>query len=172
MKKTTRKVIALSVAAGFALTAVVGCDSPAQGEVSHTESVAAEPMAEETAPREGAHQEMQVQQEAPPQQPQGQVAQQQHPQMGQPAAAGEVTSEQLDEFAEAHKEVEKIQGEVQARLQGITTPEEAQEVQQEVIAQIQERVESTGMDFHDYMMLAQRMEQDVALQQRLMTRMQ
>lgn len=162
MKKTTRKAIALAAAAGFAFTAMAGCDAPEPTEPAVTEQAAEQPMAQQEA----------VQQEAAPAEaPQEMEQRQEPPQMGQPAAAGEVTSEQLDEFAEAFKEVQEIQGEVQERLQAVTSPEEAQQVQQEVVAQIQERVESTGMAFQDYMMLAQRLEQDPALQQRLESRL-
>lgn len=172
MKSKMKTLIAMMAASGFVLFGAVACDSPEQTEPPVTQEAAEQPMqqGQEQEAAAAEHHEGQAGEPAA-QEGMAQQAPPQHAQMGQPQHAEEVTSEQLDEFAEAFKEVQAIQGEVQERLQAVQSQEEAQQVQQEIVAQIQERVESTGMEFQDYMMLAQRLEQDPALQQRLESRL-
>ncbi|TXD36189.1 DUF4168 domain-containing protein [Lujinxingia vulgaris] len=79
---------------------------------------------------------------------------------------GEIDDEQVKAFAQAYVATQPVQAEVQQKMAGVQSPEEAQKVQQEAITQIQSAVEEAGMPFEEYAMFAQRLQQDTALQQR------
>ncbi len=181
-KKTTTRLLAIGLAMGLSFAGLTACDAPEQAESPLAE--APEPSGEQVqigepeAPGQAEAPGQPGQAEAPERPAPGEAPgapgeAQQPPQMAQPGGQmEEVDDSTLDEFAEAFTEVQKVQSELQAELQAVESPEEAQAVQQEVVAKIQEKVESTGMEFQEYMMLAQRLERDPELQQRLEQRMQ
>ena len=105
---------------------------------------------------------------APP--PQGappETAQGGQPPMGGAPEGEAVSDEELEAFAEAYLEVEDVQQELEAELHAAQSNEEAQEIQQRAIAEIRDAVEETGMDFETYGLIAQRLQQDPALIQRV-----
>ena len=92
---------------------------------------------------------------------------------GQPGMAGEVpqgepvSDEDLEAFAAAYLEVEDVQQELEAELHAAESNEQAQEIQQRAINEIRDAVEETGMDFESYGMIAQRLQQDPELIERV-----
>lgn len=81
--------------------------------------------------------------------------------------AGEVTDALLSDFAEAYVEVQAVQQQFESRLAGVESPEQAREIQQEAIGAIREKVESTGMEFDTYALVASRLQTDPELRGRL-----
>ncbi len=99
--------------------------------------------------------------DAPPPAPQG------HPGMGEAQAAEPVSDEEIEEFAAAYLQVEDVQEELEAELRAAESQEEAQAIQQRAMGEMQEAVNETGMDFETYAMLAQRLQGDPELIQRV-----
>lgn len=83
------------------------------------------------------------------------------------AAAANVDDQQLEQFATAYREVEDVQQDFEKQLQGVSSQEEAQEVQQKAVDVMRTRIESTGMPFEEYARLAQQIQTDPRLQDRL-----
>lgn len=192
---TTTIIIAFF--AGFAL--IIGstaCEAPEQPESPTTGPEEAPSQLEEDQRQEAA-----MDQAAPPSEAAGQPPQmgdgpedppqlelggdddlaaeggapaQQQPPAAPDSLQGEVTDEQLDRFAEAVEATNTLQQEqdLERRLHQADSPQEQQEIQQEFVSQLETEVEETGMSFVEYMSLAQRIEHDPALQQRLAERMQ
>lgn len=83
-----------------------------------------------------------------------------------------IDDEQLDDFADAFIQTQELGERVEAQMRQAQTQEEAQQIQQQALVELEQEVEATGMDFEEFLMIAERIERDPALQQRLETRLQ
>lgn len=93
--------------------------------------------------------------------------------MAPPQADSEpIDDETLDAFVDAYLHTEKFGQEVEQKMREAESYEEAQQIQEQAMADLEEEVESTGMDFQEFLMIADRLERDPDLQQRLETRLQ
>ena len=167
--KNLLKSIAMGLIISVGAFGLMACEAPAVADLPTMDEQRQEASAEMAAAP------AQEQEQAPAQE---QAQEQEPPQMGQPGqpehamGGAEVDDETLDEFADAFAEVQTIQGELAAQMQEAESAEEMRAIQEVAVEQIQERVESTGMAFQDYMMVAQQLERSPELQQRLQQRMQ
>lgn len=79
----------------------------------------------------------------------------------------ELTQEQLDQFVAISKELKTMQEGLKGEMASITSPEEFQEFQERVTAQVQEKVEEAGMEFETFLLITQRVAADPELQAEL-----
>src|SRR5690606_14828384 len=87
------------------------------------------------------------------------------PGQGADAAAAQVTDQQLESFAEAQEEVEKIRVKYTEKTQGEEDPQKVAEVQQEMQQEMVEVVEEKELDVNTYNRIAQLLPQSPSLQQ-------
>lgn len=168
-QKTLKQTLIIGIAASFGLAGFTGCDDPEEG---------AQPAAEAEAPQAPDQQPGDDDQAPDLQQPPGADDDQMAidgPQPGQqpPGMDGEVSDEELDNFGEAIESIQELEEEgphPQDRMAEADSPQEAQQIQQEIMGEMQDAVEESGMEFTDFMMLVQRMQHDPELQQRLSER--
>ena len=166
-----KKTIVITLAATFGFAGLAACDAPEEGEQPAAEAQEEAPEAPDQPAAEGEAPDLQE-----PPAAEGPID---GPPEGQqpPGAMGaehdeEVTDEELDEFGEAIEAIQELEedGSLQERMGEAEDPQEAQQVQQEIAQELEETVEESGMEFTEFMMLAQRMEHDPELQQRLSDR--
>ena len=188
LKKTTTTSLLIGLVSAFGLIGLTGCEAPQEPQqpVAETESTLSPEQADQERPAEPPMEELAAgdhpgdqppQMGAPQQQPQGQAQgdPMQQPQAAPPPAMdGEVTDEELDQFAQAVELTSELQQEenLQARMMEAGSQEEQHQIQEEFVTQLQQEIENTGMSFPEYMAMAQRIEQDPELQQRFAERMQ
>lgn len=197
-KRTMTKSLFAGLLAACTLFGMTACEAPEEPE--QPESEAASATAPDEAPEEGAEGEdpfaemaeaegedpaaegmeppegEAAQLEQPPQQDQaqGDPMQQQQP----PAAQGEpvdVSDDDLDQFAEAVNLTSELQEEhgLQEKMMEADSPEKQQEIQQEFVTELQTEIpEQTDLSFGEYMAMAQTIERDPELQQKLAERME
>ncbi len=89
------------------------------------------------------------------------------PQQSQPGAAEEVTDAQLEQFVDAATEVQTVQQEYAAEIQATQEQAEAQSLRQEAQEKMVEAVEGSGLSVSEYNLIAQRLQQDQSLVERL-----
>lgn len=85
----------------------------------------------------------------------------------QAPAQGPVSDEQIESFATALQSVGEIQSEYSAKLAEAQEPEAQQQVQMEAQTKMLQAVEAEGLTAAEYNSLAQRMDSDPELQQRV-----
>lgn len=169
MKQQIVRALVIALAATLGMATMTACDAPEEGD---------EPAADEEAEAP----EMPDEPEAPGDQPgQDEMAldgpepggeEPPMPMQG-PDMDEEVSDEDLDNFGEAIEAIGELQEEAedpQQRMEDAETQQERQEIQQEMIGELQGAVEDSGMQFQEFMMLSQRLQQDPELQQRLSER--
>jgi Domain of unknown function (DUF4168) len=82
----------------------------------------------------------------------------------QPATPpAELSQERLEAFADAAIEVQQLETELKAELQGTDSPEEAARLQQEAQLEASRAVEAQGLTTDEYLAIVQAAEQDPAL---------
>ncbi|QOC23967.1 DUF4168 domain-containing protein [Wenzhouxiangella sp. AB-CW3] len=79
----------------------------------------------------------------------------------------DVSSQELQQFAEAQVEISSIQQDFSARLQGVEDPEKAHELQVEANEKMTEAVEGAGLDVESFNRIAMAIQNDPELQQEL-----
>jgi hypothetical protein len=83
------------------------------------------------------------------------------------AGAAEVSEDQLVQFVEAASEVQTVQQEYAAEIQSTQQADEAQALRQEAQEKMVAAVEGAGLSVSEYNLIAQRLQQDPALANRL-----
>ncbi|RUO33609.1 DUF4168 domain-containing protein [Aliidiomarina soli] len=78
-----------------------------------------------------------------------------------------VSDEQLEQFADALDEIERINDEFVAELEQAENQEEAQELQIAAQSEMVEAVENSGLSVEEYNAIAYRMQNDPEIQQRI-----
>ena len=166
MKKSIKKSLAIALAAGLGFAGIVACDPPEE---------AADPVAEEATEELEAPEAPEPPDQAQPGAQEGpdDMALDQPPQ-GMPGEGmdldEELSDEEVDQFAEVIttlQELDEDREDPQARMEAAETPQERQEIQQELMTEMQQAIEDTGMSFHEFMMMSQRLQQDPNFQERL-----
>ena len=98
------------------------------------------------------------------------------PSYGAPAMSGEaapqVSSQQKELFVEAFSQVQQLQVSFTQQLEGVTSQEEAQALQQQTQQRMVEAVEATGLSVADYNHVVAAMEQDPVLRDRILEQVQ
>jgi hypothetical protein len=89
----------------------------------------------------------------------------------QPGAA-EVTEEQIERFAEAYTEVSQLRDEYTQQIIQAEDPDRATELQQEANERMIEAVEEKGLSVGEYNMIAEAMDRDPELQERVLQKLQ
>lgn len=107
-----------------------------------------------------------AQEQPPEQEPPQQQAEPQEPD------APEVSDSQIIDFVEAHAEVVEIQDEYAERQREATDAQEAQELQQEADAAVEEAVEDTGMSMEEYEEVTMAMNMDPEVRDEVMQRLE
>lgn len=161
MKKTFVRTLIITLAAALGFAGIIACDEPEQADEPVAEE-GEEELEEPEAPGEADEAPDQPaldQPDGPPGQPPG------HPGMDE-----ELTDEDVDQFADVIKALQELDEErddPQARMEAAETPQERQAIQQELMSDMQEAIEGTGMSFQEFMMMSQRLQQDPDFQERL-----
>jgi hypothetical protein len=88
------------------------------------------------------------------------------PPQSQPEAV-EVSDEQLRQFVDAATEVQSVQEEYAAEIQSTQEADEAQSLRQEAQEKMVEAVEGAGLSVSEYNLIAQRLQEDPSLANRL-----
>ncbi|RUO27042.1 hypothetical protein CWE09_10210 [Aliidiomarina minuta] len=78
-----------------------------------------------------------------------------------------VTQEQLEQFASALNDIERINDEFVEQLEAAETQEEAQELQISAQSEMVEAVEDSGLSVEEYNAIAYRMQNDPEVQQQI-----
>lgn len=86
--------------------------------------------------------------------------------------AGEVDDETLDQFVDAVINTASIEESAEERMAEAETPEEAQQVEMEIIAEMEEAIEASGLTFEEYVQIAQQLQTDPELLERFRTRLE
>lgn len=81
--------------------------------------------------------------------------------------AQEVSDEQLRQFVEAAGEVQSVQEEYAQQIQSTQEADEAQTLRQEAQEKMVSAVEDAGLSVSEYNLIAQRLQQDQSLAERL-----
>lgn len=81
--------------------------------------------------------------------------------------AQEVSDEQLRQFVEAAGEVQSVQEEYAQQIQSTQEADEAQTLRQEAQEKMVSAVEDSGLSVSEYNLIAQRLQQDQSLAERL-----
>ena len=84
-----------------------------------------------------------------------------------PAAAAEVSDQELEKFAEAHKKVEEIREKYVSEAQQADDPEKVAEVQMNMQQEMVEAVQDEDLDVGTYNRIAQMLPYDDNLRQRV-----
>jgi hypothetical protein len=82
-------------------------------------------------------------------------------------AGAPVSDEQLDRFATAFQEVQQLQSKIEKDLSTAESPADAKALQQEASQEAAAIVEKSGLSMTEYTQIAQRLQGDEALRQRL-----
>ncbi len=85
-------------------------------------------------------------------------------------AAEQISDAQVDKFVVAFSEVQQLQNSFSQQLEGVSSQEEAQALQQQTQQQMIEAVEDVGLSVADYNMVVAAMEQDEALRDSILNR--
>jgi hypothetical protein len=88
------------------------------------------------------------------------------------AAAPQIDEQKVEQFVEAFGEVQQLQQQFSQQLEGVSSQEEAQTLQQQAQQQMIEAVEQAGLTVADYNMVVAAMEQDEALRETILNRVQ
>jgi len=99
----------------------------------------------------------------------GQPSQRGTPSQSAPAPVNEAT---IAKFADAMGKVQAIQQRVSQQLQGVENDEQARDLQMKAQDEMIAAVEGTGFTVEEYNNLANRMQQDPQLHQRVMERLE
>ncbi|MFW5952301.1 MAG: DUF4168 domain-containing protein [Gemmatimonadota bacterium] len=86
--------------------------------------------------------------------------------MPQEQEAPDVSDEELERFVEVYPEVVEISRAAQTELGQTSDPEDAQAIQEEANAEIEEELEDVGMDFEEYDGIVRALNTDPELLQR------
>lgn len=78
-----------------------------------------------------------------------------------------ISDEQLEQFADALNEIERINDEFVAQLEQAESQEEAQELQIAAQSEMVEAVEDSGLSVEEYNAIAYRMQNDPEIQERI-----
>ncbi len=121
----------------------------------------------------GQQQQQQDPRGAPQQDPRGgqQGAPQQQPPGAPGGEAADVSSEELDKFAEAHQEVEQIREDYMDQAGDAGDPDAMADIQMSMQQEMVEVVEDKGLDVGTYNRIAQMLPYDDDLRERLEERM-
>lgn len=84
-----------------------------------------------------------------------------------PAAQGQVSDAQLQNFVEAQTKVNEIQVEYSEKIQSTQDPKKAQTLQSEAQDKMVKAVDEAGLDVQEYNQIAQQMSRDPALRERI-----
>jgi glucose/arabinose dehydrogenase len=101
-----------------------------------------------------------------------QQAQPPAPQPGPAPGAAEVSDEQLERFADAYTEVAQLRDEYTQQIIQAEDPDRATELQQEANERMIEAVEEKGLSVGEYNMIAEAMDRDPELQERVLQKLQ
>jgi hypothetical protein len=82
-------------------------------------------------------------------------------------AAAEVSDGKLRQFVEAATEVQTVQQEYAGAIQATNEPDKAKSLQQEAQDKMVKAVEDSGLSVSEYNLIAQRLQQDPSLTNRL-----
>jgi len=89
------------------------------------------------------------------------------PQAGADATQVDVSDDQLRQFVDAASEVQSVQEQYAAEIQSTQEAEEAQSLRQEAQEKMVQAVEDSGLSVSEYNLIAQRLQQDPSLANRL-----
>jgi hypothetical protein len=84
----------------------------------------------------------------------------------------EVSDQQLQQFADAQKDLAGIQQEFSARLQEVEDPEKARDIQREANQEMTTAVQDAGLDVESFNQIAMAIQNDPELQQELTSMLQ
>ena len=171
-KNTLKRTLVIGIAATFGFAGITACEAPEEGDAPSAEAQEAE------APE--APDEAQQADEPPELEGPGDEAAIDGPEGAEqpPMPMGgdmddEVSDDDLDKFGEAIEAMQDVHedGEdPEERMQEAEDPAEQQQIQAELMGEMQSAVEDSGMEFQEFVMMAQRLQQDPELQQRLSER--
>lgn len=168
-----KRTLVIGLAAGLGFAGLTACEAPEDTEepTAQAEAPQQDDQADELAPGDEAPA---LDQQEAPDELGGPAEGEQPPMMGgQQEFDEEVTDEELDQFGEAIEAMQELEEEgedPQQRMQEADSQAEMQQIQQELMQEMQSAVEDSGMEFRNFMQLAQRLQQDPELQQRLAER--
>ncbi len=83
------------------------------------------------------------------------------------ASAQDFKNSELQTFAEAQSEVVKIRSEYFEALDGVQDESKAEQIQEKYVGQMVEAVEATGMSVNTYNQIAQAIQENPDLQQKI-----
>lgn len=86
-------------------------------------------------------------------------------------ATGEVTDAEIDKFVAAVPKVQAVQQEYAPKINSAQSQQEAQQVQREALGEIERQLQTAGLTTAEYGMLAERIDRDPALQERVRDRL-
>ncbi len=151
------------------LSMAVGCSS--SPDVDDTPAAPAEPIEEPMEPAEPTEEPMEPHEDPysePVEEPPG--AEPQHPgesmAPAQPDTA-EVDDATLGKFADVVVATSELEGEIEERMSTVETQAEAQQVEAEIMAQVEQEVTDAGLSMQQYAQIAQQLQFDPDLGQRL-----
>jgi hypothetical protein len=84
----------------------------------------------------------------------------------------DISDEQLDRFARAFMAVQELQSKIEKDLSTAQSPDDAKQLQQKASQQAASIVEKAGLSMTEYGQIAQRLQADEALRERLQSRVQ
>jgi restriction endonuclease Mrr len=93
----------------------------------------------------------------------------QPPQMQAPAPATEVTEAQLDTFATIYVEMQSVQADLSQQVAEADSPEQAQQIQQQLESSLIEVIEENGWDVDTYNEVAEAINRDPELRMQVVT---
>lgn len=157
--RPTTALIAILVALGLAVS--VGCSS--SPDIDDNPAAPAEPTEDPMEPQEPQDDPYDQPVEEPPAAEPNQPAE---PMAPAPEAA-EVDEAQLQKFADVVVATSELEGEIEERMRNVETQEEAQQVEMEIMATVEQEVTSAGLTMQEYAQIAEQLQFDPQLEQRL-----
>lgn len=152
--RLTGAAAASVVACGLLL--IVGCQSSPDAEEHPPPS---EPVEE---PAEADEPYADPQQEPPPQ-----AEQPGDPMAQPPGETAEIDDEQLEKFADVFVATAHLEDEIEERMREVQTQEEAQQVEAEILAEIEQEVHAAGLTLDEYGQIVEQLQHDPELERQL-----
>lgn len=171
MKKSIAHSLIFALAAGLGFTSVTACDAPEEVDEPgiEIEEGATELGEPSEAPEAPEAPEMPEQIEAPA--IDGPDGAPEAPSMGaHPMGDRDFTTDDVDKFAEvieSLQELDENREDPRARMEAAESPQERQAIQQELIGEMNSAIADAGMNFQEFMMMAQAVQTDPELRERL-----
>ncbi len=156
LDRSAMALLATILAIGLAIG--IGCSSTPEADET-------EPTMEPTEEMEPSDDPYAEPQQEPQQPPAGAE------QPGDPMApeAAEVDDEQLNKFADVVVATAELEQEIEQRMREVETQEEAQQVEMEILAELEEEVVAAGLTMEEYGAIAEQLQYDPELGERLQT---